>query len=57
MRVLFRIVVALLIALPVILGWILFFALQTVIAAAPSSGAEEPLSSGREGLGQERRPT
>jgi hypothetical protein len=56
MRVLFRIILALLIALPVILGWMLFVGLQTVIAAAPSPGGEEPLSSAREGLGQKRGP-
>jgi len=55
-RVLLRVVLTLLVALPIVLGMLLLFALQSLRGPSPALGAVEPLSSGRgSGLGQ--RPT
>ncbi len=57
MRVLFRITLTLLIALPIVLGLAVFFALQVLRGAAPAPEGEETLPSERVGLGQERTAT
>jgi hypothetical protein len=59
MRVLFRITLTLLIALPIFLGLAVFFALQVLRGAAPGPApeGEETLSPERVGLGQERPAT
>ena len=57
MRVLFRITLTLLIALPVVIGLALFFALQALRGAAPAPEGEKTLPSERAGLGQERTAT
>ena len=57
MRVLFRITLTLLIALPVVIGLALFFALQALRGAAPAPEGEQTLPSERAGLGQERTAT
>jgi hypothetical protein len=61
MRVLFRITLTLLIALPIVLGLAVFFALQVLQGAAPAPApapeGEETLPSERVGLGQERTAT
>ncbi len=59
MRVLFRITLTLPIALPIVLGLAVFFALQVLrgVAPAPAPEGEETLPSARVGLGQERTAT
>lgn len=58
MRVLFRISLTLLVALPMFLVFVLFFALQGVRGRAPAAEGDQALSSGRVGrLGQERTAT
>jgi hypothetical protein len=57
MRVLFRITLTLLIALPAVLGLAVVFALQVLRGAAPGPEEEETLPSERGGLGQERTAT
>jgi hypothetical protein len=57
MRVLLRVVLTLLVAVPIVLGMLLLFALQTMRGRSPASGAVEPRSSGRSGLGQRPTPT
>jgi hypothetical protein len=57
MRVLFRITLTLLIALPIVLGLAVFFALQGLRGASPAPEGEETLSSERVRLGQERTVT
>jgi hypothetical protein len=57
MRILFRITLTLLIALPIVLGLAVYFALQVLRGAAPAPEGEETLSSDRVGLGRERTAT
>jgi hypothetical protein len=56
MRVLCRIVLTLLVALPVVLGMAVFLAMQALEGGAASDGADAH-SSDRLRLGQERTPT
>jgi hypothetical protein len=51
MRVLLRVVLTLLVAVPIVLGLLLLFALQGARGRSPASEAVEPLSSGGVGLG------
>jgi hypothetical protein len=57
MRVLFRITLTLLIALPAVLGLAVVFALQVLRGAAPAPEENETLPSERGGLGQKRAAT
>ena len=57
MRVLFRITLTLLIALPAVLGLAVVFALQVLRGAPPAPEESETLPSERGGLGQERAAT
>lgn len=54
MRVLFRMVLTLLIAVPVVLGLALFLALEGVRGATPPQEGEETLSTQRVGPGKQR---
>jgi hypothetical protein len=57
MRVLFRITLTLLIALPAVLGLAAVFALQVLRGAAPAPEESETLPSERGGLGHKRAAT
>jgi hypothetical protein len=57
MRVLFRITLTLLIALPAVLGLAVVFALQVLRGTAPAPEENETLPSQRGGLGQKRAAT
>jgi hypothetical protein len=56
MRVLFRITLTVLIAVPMLLVLALFFALQGVRGVTPASEGEETLSCERAGPGTSERP-